>query len=46
MRHMTAGVQDKEIAKKKQRYQMPNIVEVFPGVVFFPFLFLAPASQP
>jgi len=37
MRHMTAGVEDKEIAEKVQRYQIPNIVEAFPGVSsFFP----------
>jgi len=29
---MTAGVQDKEIAKKEQRYQVPNVFEVFPGL--------------
>jgi len=34
-RHMTAGVKDKEIAEKVQSYQIPNIVEAFPGVSSF-----------
>ena len=35
MRHMTAGVEDKAIAKKEQIYHIPNIVEVFPGLSSF-----------